>query len=639
MLVATMVAAPAIAVRGITIRDDRAPSLYSSLASNTLPQTGSVTGNGWIGSGTLISPTWVLTAGHVADPTANTFASTAGTRSIINRYQYPGLDIGLVKLNSPITSFTPIRLYNVNTFGTEVGKDVLIAGAGLQGTGLTGQQAPTGTFRAAQSLIEAFEGSDKFYTRFRTPGSGAADLEGSGVQGDSGGGVFLQVNSQWAIAGVQSQSYYSGGIENLGKYGSGGVYMRTGVNAILNWVLSYATDAAIVGGYVTTGPSWNVNSSGDWNYQSNWTGNTIPNGVGKEANLLSKTTSRRTVYNDKAITLGTLRFDNANSYQIAGLGKITIDVASGAGSITVISGAHDINLPLFLKDNTTANIASGATLRIKDPMTLVNGSVLTKSGAGTLSIQAPIYNAYAAPLVVEEGVMSAAVDLGQTNSLQVDGGDVQLDVNQHLASLDVTGGMVTAGRGDAVVVSTKALSLSGDGQIDLKNGRLVVDYTGASMLPMIQEAINSGSLASSTRADGLAIGYGEASDLFSGTSGIFAGEMIDNTSVIAALTVTGDATLDGVVDSADFNSFALHYGSMSETRWTQGDFDGDGRVSTLDFNLLAGQFGQSLPTLSSATAVPEPVSAASLLVFFAASRIRYSGSRRPLKSADGSGGT
>ena len=106
---------------------------------------------------------------------------------------------------------------------------------------------------------------------------------------------------------------------------------------------------------------------------------------------------------------------------------------------------------------------------------------------------------------------------------------------------------------------------------------------------------------------------GEASDLFGSSPGSFRGEWVDSGSVLVAITVIGDASLDGTVNSTDFNLLAAHYGQTEHARWTQGDFDGDGRVSTLDFNLLAGNFSQSASQYAAlGSVVPEP---SSLLVF------------------------
>jgi hypothetical protein len=52
----------------------------------------------------------------------------------------------------------------------------------------------------------------------------------------------------------------------------------------------------------------------------------------------------------------------------------------------------------------------------------------------------------------------------------------------------------------------------------------------------------------------------------------------------------GDATKDGVVNSADFNALALHFNQAGQN-WSAGDFNYDGTVNGLDFNALASSFG------------------------------------------------
>lgn len=76
-------------------------------------------------------------------------------------------------------------------------------------------------------------------------------------------------------------------------------------------------------------------------------------------------------------------------------------------------------------------------------------------------------------------------------------------------------------------------------------------------------------------------------------------------------TLPGDATLDGVVNSSDFNSLASHFGQAGQT-WGTGDFDYNQLVNSTDFNILAGNFGQSSGGGAGST-VPEP-GLASMLV-------------------------
>jgi hypothetical protein len=319
--------------------------------------------------------------------------------------------------------------------------------------------------------------------------------------------------------------------------------------------------------------------------------------------------SPKTVYSDTAVTVGSLKFDNSHGYQIAGQGSLSIDVSTGAGSIAVLQGTQKINLPFFVKDNTTADISAGATLKISNPMTLVGGATLTKTGDGILSIEAPVSNVAPATIASAAGVTSALMDLGTNTTLNVSGGTTSLYSTQHLAAMNVSGGTVKIGPGTGVVASTNSLSITGSGKVDLQNSKMIVDYTGASVLASVKNAVDSGSITTSQSTSGRAIGYGEASDLFAGPTGTFAGETVDSTSIVMAYTVVGDASLDGTVNSTDFNLLAGHFGQTANSRWTQGDFDGNGKINTIDFNVLAGNFGQSLPASAALGAVvPEPVS-------------------------------
>ena len=97
-------------------------------------------------------------------------------------------------------------------------------------------------------------------------------------------------------------------------------------------------------------------------------------------------------------------------------------------------------------------------------------------------------------------------------------------------------------------------------------------------------------------------------DLFPPSGGVFRGNVVnDNTAVIVAYTLYGDANLDKVVDTVDFNLLASNF-SSSVDRWSKGDFNYDGSVDTTDFNLLASNFAHVLPASIDAlgAVIPEP---------------------------------
>ena len=79
----------------------------------------------------------------------------------------------------------------------------------------------------------------------------------------------------------------------------------------------------------------------------------------------------------------------------------------------------------------------------------------------------------------------------------------------------------------------------------------------------------------------------------------------------------GDANLDGLIDTVDFNMLAANFSnSGAGIGWASADFTGDHAVDTLDFNLMAANFGfqfsladqMSRPELGST--VPEPAAVA-----------------------------
>lgn len=78
-----------------TIRHDKADSLYTGLAAS-YPSVGKITWPGFLASGTLISPTWVLTAAHVVDDavaassyTFDLTASGGGTYTGTSKMYHP----------------------------------------------------------------------------------------------------------------------------------------------------------------------------------------------------------------------------------------------------------------------------------------------------------------------------------------------------------------------------------------------------------------------------------------------------------------------------------------------------------------------------------------------------------------------
>ena len=177
---------------------------------------------------------------------------------------------------------------------------------------------------------------------------------------------------------------------------------------------------------------------GDWNSAWNWA-DVIPNSVGATARMANNIAAPSTVTTDTGVTVGQLLFDSPYGYTLAGAGSLTIDVASGSASIVVLQGTHEIRLPTMINDPTTASIASGQTLLMSKPLTVANGSMVTIAGGGTMQIASTVTASSGSSIRVNNGHLRASSDLTGL-AVNVDLGDAQFDVSQHLSSLAIAAG-------------------------------------------------------------------------------------------------------------------------------------------------------------------------------------------------------
>ncbi len=226
----------------IVVRDDQEAQAPAFAATN-FPATGVVQLNGsFSGSGTLIGPRHVLTAGHISasrnlasDVVTFTVAGqlrTATQISVLSRNIFSGNDLAVYQLNAPVLGVTPATLYTGSRFdllGTTVG----VAGVGQGGAGSTGAIANTnGVARGGTNILDAIgltlvdkdgnllTDSDRLlYYDFDSPavptdsapdpdnrlGSSAAlPFEALTAPGDSGGGLYAFIGGQYHLAGVHS---------------------------------------------------------------------------------------------------------------------------------------------------------------------------------------------------------------------------------------------------------------------------------------------------------------------------------------------------------------------------------------------------------------------------------------------------
>jgi hypothetical protein len=345
--------------------------------------------------------------------------------------------------------------------------------------------------------------------------------------------------------------------------------------------------------------SWKSNAGGAWAGSGNWSG-PVPDGIEQYANFGTfngTITTPQNVNLTSPITVGSIAFDNANSYTLSGA-SITLDVLiSDRASINVLNGSHTISAPLVLNKDVNLNVAPAASLLdltgpITSPLKLIE-----KQGAGAAQVQA--INAYA---------------------LNVTGGKFKISAKGAPNSL--TGASLV-----------RQLVISGAGsQLDLTNNAFVVDYNaqnGAPPSPIgdIRGYLKDSQLITSSTVGGNSVGYVANADLHLASYAGFSFPAGDYSQVLFKFTYGGDANLDSVVNALDFNALASNYGLSSNSFWRQGDFSYDGVVNTMDFTMLAANFNRgTFSPLGSSPAlgafVPEPAML-SLLIASAAFAHRF----------------
>ena len=200
------------------------------------------------GNGTLIRPTWIVSAAHVvsSDRIGNEVTIDGEVYKFKQKIIHPefamgggriGVDIALIELEKPVKGHEMAQLYEKSD---EVGKEIIFAGTGWAGTGEKGMADGAinkdRQLRAAQNRIEGSREDGYIRFTFDAPESGKAlPLEGISGPGDSGGPALWFDGDQTYILGVSSHQDGKGSGKPEGRYGVDEFYAR--VSQFRDWAL------------------------------------------------------------------------------------------------------------------------------------------------------------------------------------------------------------------------------------------------------------------------------------------------------------------------------------------------------------------------------------------------------------------
>jgi hypothetical protein len=193
------------------------------------------------------------------------------------------------------------------------------------------------------------------------------------------------------------------------------------------------------------------------------------------------------------------------------------------------------------------------------------------------------------------------------------GGDVVINGNviftwsATIENLQINSGTLTiqpSGMGAVKVLRIASLSIAPDGQLDLADNDLILDYSGSSPAEAIRQYLflgrnggtwdGRGGIISSTAVGNLAIGWYENTETEQPGDPVpttFDGQSIDSTTLILTPLLYGDSNHDGTIDLTDLNTVLNNFGSTAD--WYNGDFDYTGVVDLTDLNDVLNHFGST----------------------------------------------
>jgi hypothetical protein len=313
---------------------------------------------------------------------------------------------------------------------------------------------------------------------------------------------------------------------------------------------------------------------------------------------------------------------NLSTGRVSGRGLLRAAVLDNSGSMIFSAGVSDVYGNLSNTGSGKTIVTGLGNVTFYDDVSNAAGTefrVSTGSSAAFLGTVTGLSAFTGSGTTIFEGPASlSALTRTGTTVVEPSGSLVAERIRENVL---IVNGPVTitakAAPNDSAGTSVvKSLTIDIGGVLDLTNNSMIIDYDApaGALVNEVRQHLQTGRMTSTSATLLSGPGYGDNALL--GKSS-FAGQPVDDSSLLVKFTYFGDTDLDGDVDVADLGNLATNW--QTSDVWTDGDFDYNGIVNVNDLGLLASNWqagvGNPLgPSLEAALAslglpsvtVPEP---------------------------------
>lgn len=368
----------------IVRRDNVTDTQYTNLGSTYSDVTWIKGNDGNYGSGILIAPDWILTAGHVdtsgaltsirtglgPDVFGSTLSRVVAVATPYDDSPLSGTDIKLLQLAEPVTSVPTLRRRYSGTVASLVGDTATVVGYGRSGTGISGDTEQLGSKRAMTNVIDGQGGifasfyggatsqwsSNLIATDFDNSGAPnlwgsttPTSLEGGLAPGDSGG--------PWIVGGeIAAVSNFAGSTSTPTFYGYNVPSGATAVQPWRAWINS-----------AMGGVNWITKGTSGFRTTANWGDGVVPTNADVRFSVPTSPGSTPTithnannVVENMTVEFGRHVFEmNGFSMTATGASKIDSD-----GQLVIREGPLVVNANLDISNHSYLEVAADASLDI-----------------------------------------------------------------------------------------------------------------------------------------------------------------------------------------------------------------------------------------------------------------------------------